>query len=212
MTIYNFGQLETLWRQGGGSALTAPMAAAVALAESGGNSDEVSKTNDWGIWQINNGGQAMLNPLANAQRAVSMSGNGANWRPWCSAWSDSYCGFHGGTYLGPGAPFYAHLPNGMGTTPGTDQNIQSSTNATLASTSDDCLVRMPSILPSWIPGKTGCLISRSWGRGLLGAASIFWGSVVLLLGVILLFTDTQTLGQAAKKIAAAGAAPELAVA
>lgn len=208
MTVYNFSQLENLWMQGGGSALSAPIAAAIGLAESGGNSDEISKTNDWGVWQINNGGQAMLDPLANAQRAVSMSGNGANWRPWCSAWSDHACGTLGGTYLGTGSPFYVHLPNGMGTTPGTDQSIQSAANpapnATLTSTSSDCLIHIPSNLPSWIPffgsGKTPCLFPRSWGRALLGGASILGGAITLTIGIILLFTDTQTAGQALRKI------------
>jgi hypothetical protein len=74
--------LERLWIAAGGSGGTAIHAACIAEHESSGRSWVISPTNDWGLWQIHDGGPSMLNPLSNAQRAVSMSGNGTNWTPW----------------------------------------------------------------------------------------------------------------------------------
>ena len=78
---YSCSGLESLWEQAGGSAGEAVMAASIAMAESGGNSNAISPTNDYGLWQINgsHGAQATLNPLGNAEAAVSISGHGSNW-------------------------------------------------------------------------------------------------------------------------------------
>ena len=76
--------LERLWMEAGGSGGTAIHAACIAQHESSGRSWAISPTDDWGLWQIHAGGPAMLNPLANAQRAVAMSSNGTNWNPWAT--------------------------------------------------------------------------------------------------------------------------------
>jgi hypothetical protein len=68
--------------EAGGSGGTAIHAACIAWHESTGRSWAISPTNDWGLWQIHDGGYAMLDPLANAQRAVAMSSNGTNWSQW----------------------------------------------------------------------------------------------------------------------------------
>src|SRR5258708_28749484 len=81
MTRYSFAQLEGLWIQAGGDKLTAPMAAGIAMAESGGDSTAHSPTNDWGLWQVNNGGTALLEPCANSKRANSMFIYTKNYRP-----------------------------------------------------------------------------------------------------------------------------------
>ncbi len=80
--VYSFGALEHLWMAVGGSGRTASHAACIAEHESGGNPNAISRTNDWGLWQIHNGGRRMLNPAANAATAVRMSHNGTNWSPW----------------------------------------------------------------------------------------------------------------------------------
>jgi soluble lytic murein transglycosylase-like protein len=82
---YSVGALEHLWRAVGGSGGTATHAACIAEHESGGNPNAISRTNDWGLWQIHNGGPRMLNPAANAATAVRMSGNGRNWSAWTTA-------------------------------------------------------------------------------------------------------------------------------
>ena len=79
---YSLGGLELLWMAAGGSSRTAAHAACIAEHESGGNAGAISPTNDWGLWQIHNGGPRMLNPAANAATAVRMSHNGTNWSAW----------------------------------------------------------------------------------------------------------------------------------
>lgn len=82
---YSFGALEHVWMAAGGSGKTASHAACIAEHESGGNPNAISRTNDWGLWQIHNGGPRMLNPAANAATAVRMSRNGRNWSAWTTA-------------------------------------------------------------------------------------------------------------------------------
>lgn len=94
----NAQEIAELWIANGGSRATAAAAAACALAESSGNPNAVSSTDDWGLWQINGGGRALLDPAANARRAIAMSSNGQNWRPWCTAYTDGACGTKGGKY------------------------------------------------------------------------------------------------------------------
>ena len=91
---YSCGGLESLWEQAGGSAGEAVMAASIAMAESGGNPNAISPTNDYGLWQINgsHGAQATLNPLGNAEAAVSISGNGSSWGAWTTYTSGAYSG------------------------------------------------------------------------------------------------------------------------
>jgi LysM repeat protein len=91
---YSCSGLEQLWEQAGGSPARAFMAAEIAMAESGGNPNAISPTNDYGLWQINgsNGSLATLNPSANARSAVIMSNNGTNWHPWTTYTSGAYSG------------------------------------------------------------------------------------------------------------------------
>jgi hypothetical protein len=82
VAAYTYGQLETLWTDAGGSKALAPLMAAIALAESGGNPEATNPTDNggtqtsWGLWQISNGthGQpvaGILSPSVNAQQAVA---------------------------------------------------------------------------------------------------------------------------------------------
>lgn len=113
---YSFDQLKQLWINYGGNPQNAAMAAAVALAESGGNPNAINKNKnsagqvtsiDYGLWQINskyNGGSpAYYDPVTNVKATIAISKNGASWRSWCSAYSDNRCGDRGGTYLGAGS-------------------------------------------------------------------------------------------------------------
>jgi hypothetical protein len=104
-------ELKQLWIQAGGNPQSAPLAAAIALAESAGNPNAThtnsSGSIDRGLWQINSihGALSTLDPLANARAAVSISKNGATWEPWCTAYTDGACGKKGGIYdpFGAGA-------------------------------------------------------------------------------------------------------------
>ncbi len=97
-----YAQLQQLWITAGGNPQVAPMAAAIAMAESGGN-DVTSKPNtngtvDRGYWQINSvhGSQSSLDPMVNARAAVSISNNGTNWNPWTTFKTGAYRKFLGG--------------------------------------------------------------------------------------------------------------------
>jgi hypothetical protein len=81
-SIYSYIGLERLWELAGGSSATAFHAACIAEHESSGKPWAISPTDDWGLWQIHNGGQSMLVPFQNAQRAIAMSGNGTDWSAW----------------------------------------------------------------------------------------------------------------------------------
>lgn len=77
-----YSQLEGLWINAGGPSSLAPLMAAIALAESGGNPGENNYTDNngtqtsWGLWQISNGthswpsSQNPNNPEVNARLAV----------------------------------------------------------------------------------------------------------------------------------------------
>lgn len=108
-------QIMAWWEQAGGNPTASPMMAAIAMAESGGNPDAVSPTDDYGLWQINTinfdgatglGWGNWSDPVANARAAIALSGNGSNVAAWCTCWQDpaANCG-HG--YLSapqPGTP------------------------------------------------------------------------------------------------------------
>lgn len=91
---YSCSSLEQLWEQAGGSPSHALMAAEIAMAESGGNPNAISPTDDFGLWQINasNGALATLNPLQNAKSAIALSNNGTGWGPWTTYTSGAYAG------------------------------------------------------------------------------------------------------------------------
>jgi hypothetical protein len=93
---FSFSQLEQLWIQNGGSVAAAPMAAAIAMAESGGNAsatdNDPNGTTDRGLWQINtvNGALSTYDTNQNARAAIQLSNNGANWNPWTTFTSGAY--------------------------------------------------------------------------------------------------------------------------
>jgi len=91
---YSCSALEQLWDSAGGNPSDAVMAAEIAMAESGGNPNAISPTDDYGLWQINasNGSLATLDPFANAKSAIILSGNGTNWSPWTTYTSGAYSG------------------------------------------------------------------------------------------------------------------------
>lgn len=110
-------QLEALWIQAGGTADSADVASAIALAESGGDPTKIDNTNypgragyhqappgsskefSVGLWQINllahpTYTQAdMLVPLKNAQAAVAISKKGADFGAWTTFTNHAYRAF-----------------------------------------------------------------------------------------------------------------------
>lgn len=66
------------------------LAAAVAMAESGGRASVVGPTGDYGLWQIHVAAHpqytpaALLNPEYNALAALDISKRGTDWTPWAT--------------------------------------------------------------------------------------------------------------------------------
>ena len=91
---YSCSALEQLWDSAGGNSADAFMAAEIAMAESGGDPNAISPTDDFGLWQINasNGSLATLDPYENARSAIILSDDGTNWDAWTTYTSGRYSG------------------------------------------------------------------------------------------------------------------------
>jgi hypothetical protein len=81
------GYLQNLWTGAGGPANVANVAAAIAMAESGGRNvmqqGQPWATTGWGLWQITPGNSSLLNPQLNAIAAVAKyRGAGNSFSPW----------------------------------------------------------------------------------------------------------------------------------
>lgn len=181
MANLTFAQLENLWKQAGGNATAAAMAAAVAMAESGGNPQSTNHnkngTIDRGLWQINSihGSLSTFDPLQNAKSAVQISNNGGTWRPWCTAWSNGLCG---GTYLGTGAPYKKFL---------TDSNSNQGTDPSV--TKDATLTN--SITDAVDPKKWADAFLVPIGAWLWYGAMTFGGFVMIFIGLWLLVKESK---------------------
>jgi Lysozyme like domain len=106
-TRYTFGQLEALWINNGGSKAVAPVAAAIALAESGGCSTALNPTDNggtqssFGLWQISNGTHQApaadpYDANVNAKLAVAKWTNAGGFSPWGTYNSGAYKSFLSG--------------------------------------------------------------------------------------------------------------------
>jgi hypothetical protein len=96
MAKYTYAQLKQLWIQNGGNPAAADIAAAVALAESGGDSSATNTNTDGstdrGLWQINSvhGALSTFDVTGNVKAAIQVSNNGANWSPWVTYVSGAF--------------------------------------------------------------------------------------------------------------------------
>ena len=92
--LYNCGSLEKLWDAEGGNRNADFIAAEIAMAESGGNPDAISPTDDYGLWQINasHGAEASLDPVVNARAAIAISDDGTDWAAWTTYVTGVYIG------------------------------------------------------------------------------------------------------------------------
>lgn len=211
---FTYAQLEAVWIQAGGNQQYDAMAAAIAMAESGGNSTasniNSNGTLDRGLWQINssNGSGSSFDVMTNARAAVSMSGGGTNWRPWCTAYSDGACGSKGGTYLGQGAPYQKFLNASV--TPDYSAPI----NGTNASANQGGAQTDLSLkIPSWMcPLDPGLCLAQSGTAGIIGQAiqgvvgtvlnpiftlisgmlGITGGGILMIAGLYMMVKQTET--------------------
>lgn len=177
MADYTYAQLEGLWINAGGPRDQAATAAAIAEAESGGNSDARNPSGASGLWQIlgNPFPGNPFDPATNARMAVAKykqaPGGGDNFSPWVTFTDGSYRAYLSGK-----------------TTP--DANVPGSPSsqaaAAAAGTQADCLVPNPVSLP--LVGSLGpsCLFTRSNARAFIGAGLLLAGGSVALAGLVVL--------------------------
>lgn len=118
---FTFAQLEALWINNGGPKALAPVAAAIALAESAGCSTALNPTDNngtqssFGLWQISNGthnppAANVYDPNVNAKLAVAKWHNAGGFSPWGTYNSGAYK-----RYLSGAAPVDPGVPGGTGT-------------------------------------------------------------------------------------------------
>lgn len=225
--IHSVTDLEQIWTANGGNPVYAPFAAAVALAESSGNDQAHSPSNDWGLWQINRDAHPqystsqLLDPNANAKIAIAMSNNGTSWQPWCTAYSNPNrdCGHGGASYLAQGSPVWAHVPAGATLPPGaagTPGGGQAGTAGAAGSAGSSGA--NPNAQP---PESVGCVVKTPKGSlgpvtipqicfdGPVGAAVIVAGVGVMLVGTVVVlsrFSGTRQLAQGAVSVIPGGGA------
>lgn len=179
MTKYSFTQLQDLWKQAGGNPASAVIAAAIAMAESGGDSNATNSnsngTTDRGLWQINSihGGLSTFDVTANTKAAVQLSQNGTTWRPWCTAWSSGRCS---GTYLGSGAPYQKFMggATSSSTTAPTFQNVQDPTG--ISSLTDPSSWAKAFLSPIAVWAFYGLMVSGGILLTGVGMAILLWES------------------------------------
>jgi hypothetical protein len=114
MAVYSFAQLEELWIQAGGPVAVAPIAAAIALAESSGNSEAMNYTDNGGtqtsvgLWQVSTGTHSFpaqwQTPTGNAAEAVAKyRGGNSTFSAWGTFVSGAYKQFLSGVSPATGA-------------------------------------------------------------------------------------------------------------
>ena len=173
MTDYSYAQLEGLWINAGGPRDEAATAAAIAEAESGGNSDARNPSGASGLWQILGNpfpGNA-FDPATNARMAVAKWKAAGGFSPWVTFTNGSYRAYLSGK-----------------TTP--DSNVPGSpsavTMAAVAGQQTDCLVANPLSLPLVGSLGPGCLFTRSNARAFIGAGVLLAGGAVGVAGLVVL--------------------------
>jgi hypothetical protein len=176
---YSYQALKDLWVSNGGNPAASGIAAAVALAESGGNPDAIGHNSngsvDRGLWQINSihGAQSTTDVTGNVRSAIAISNNGTNWQPWTTFVSGAYRKF-----LNPADP--ALIGNSI-VDPG------------IATTPSNPLDALASGVSSVVGGVTNAVKAGQWLANPHNTIRIFLvvsGGGMLLIGVTILFRGT----------------------
>jgi hypothetical protein len=138
MSRLTFDEIRALWINNGGHSASADVAAAIALAESGGRTDAYNPTppdDSVGLWQVNYYGALratrvarygtpewlLAHPDGQARAAIDISSGGTNFRPWSTYTSGAYRGhlpplptLTGGTKMASALVALAPAPDGKG--------------------------------------------------------------------------------------------------
>ena len=197
---FTYAQLEALWINAGGSQSVAPIAAAIAMAESGGCSAALNTTDNggtqssWGLWQISDGSHnqpvsGILDPNVNAAAAVKKWRNhGGSFDDWGTYTSGAYRKYVAASTT----PDFAAVPNSSAPA-GTP--VQTVANA---SGDPTCSFGIPPMhipvlgdFPGW------CILSKSAMRGFIGGTLIVMGGTVFALGLAVVAAGAFKAGGAA---------------
>jgi hypothetical protein len=194
MTVLTYSQIEGVWIQAGGQQSLAPLMAAIALAESRGQTNSLNPTDNggrqssYGLWQISTGTHTppspnWADPVTNAKLAIGkLKSQGLG------AW---------GTYTS--GAYKAFLKNGVppsDTSGGPVSATQVSTEPSDGEqfNSADCAWQMK--LP--VAGQT-CIASKVAVRGMVGVLLVGGGIVVGIFGFAAL-TALTFVGKEVSKI------------
>lgn len=172
MARYTYAQLEQLWINAGGDRMLAPMAAAIAEAESGGDSTALNPADNGGtqtsvgLWQVSTGThsypQSWTTPAGNAAEAVAKYRAAGGWSPWGTYTSGAYKAFlDGSTPPDPNVP-----AGGAGA-------------VTTAAGGSSCLIGP-------LPHTSMCLLEKSQARAMIGGLMMTAGALIILPGIIIL--------------------------
>ena len=199
MAKLTYSQLEGVWIQGGGQSSLAPLMAAIALAESGGNPDALNATDNggrqssFGLWQISTGTHTppasnWSDPVENARLAVGkLKSQGLG------AW---------GTY-NSGA-YKRFLKNGVPAS--SVANLSSATASASASAGNsfdaaNCAwsITWPSVASTVSGGLLGssspsCLISKAQLRSVIGVATMGIAVVISIAALAVLTAQSFKSG------------------
>jgi len=186
---YTYAQLQGLWINAGGPRAVAPVAAAIAEAESGGCSTALNPTDNggrqssFGLWQISNGTHTppaanIYDPAVNARQALAKyQGAGNSFSPWGTYNSGAYK-----AYLSGGTPDTS-VPGAGGTA------VLTSAQGP-ASSDPDCAFALkiaPKIaVIGTVTAVDTCLLRKSTIRHLTGGLLMAGAAIPAGLGVILL--------------------------
>lgn len=197
-TKYTYAQLEGLWINAGGPPAVAPVAAAIALAESGGCSAALNPTDNGGtqtsvsLWQVSNGTHSYpaswATPAGNATEAVAKyTGAGNSFSPWGTYVSGAYKAFMSGS-----------------TTPDTNVPGSGSSSAALTAATSTCLFGGQPLATLPFIGGVGtvpCLLTSTQARAVVGGLLLAGGVLLMLPGVLLLAAFAFRVSGAAKAVA-----------
>jgi hypothetical protein len=186
---YSYAQLEGLWINAGGPSAVAPIAAAVALAESGGDPSALNPNDNGGtqtsvgLWQVSNGTHEYpsdwTTASGNATEAVAKyTGAGNSFSPWGTYTSGAYNSF---LQTGVTPDTTVSTPSGNSTTGGTTTGT--------ATPDPGCLIGGGSIdlLVTSVP--IPCFFEKSWLRAIAGAGLLGLGGLVSMFAVVILMKN-----------------------
>jgi hypothetical protein len=217
-----FDQVQALWIQNGGAPGWAPLAAAIAMAESGGNTvslNNTPSTGDYsvGLWQINYYGSLgpsrtaeygapgtlQSDPNAQAKAAIQLSNNGADWGPWKTdaAWNAWQA--HGA----PATPSKATLSSwgvslggAGGASAASWADLNANAGVSLGTTG--CGSKPPIFSFGGVAGIGSVSITACEGKAMAGGLCLAAGTGLALVGVLIIVA--WGLGHTKAGAAAAG--------